>query len=210
MALQNTGYVGPQALTDAAAGVFRQDRTGSGVVIQSGGRWQEANRLGQLWTASTAAAGVNVPIYTSTTQQFVLSNPSGSGVSLVIKSAIMGYISGTVVIGFAMIHGSNVTSATAPSGTAGLKFNNKTGATTGGAASCLGSTVTVVASTWFRPSFSTYLTTSGTTTVLLKEDIDGSIIVTPGGWISIAANAAAFGTHMLAFEYQEISSTLLA
>lgn len=211
MALQTTGIVGPQAYTDGQSGPFRQDRTGSATVVQSGGRWQEACRLGQLWTLSTAAAGVNVPIYTSTTQQFVVLNPSGSGYAMVVKSAIAGYVSGTPVAGFMVIHGSNVTSATAPSGTAGVQFNNKTGATTGCPFTCLGATVTVVASTWFRPSFSTYLTTAGTNAgALLKEDIDGSIIVTPGGWISIAANAATFGTHMLSFEVAAVQSSLIS
>ncbi len=209
MAVQTTGYVGPSVLTDGQSAPYRQDRTGAQAVVQSGGRWQEINRLGQLWTLSTAAAGVNVPIYTSTTQQFVVSNPSGSGFAMVVKSAIMGYVSGTPVVGFAVICGATVTSATAPSGTAGLQFNNKTGAVVGCPFTVLGSTVTVVAATWFRPSFSTYLTTAGTTTILVKEDIDGSIIVQPGGWIGIAANAAAFGTHMLSLEVAAVPEDLI-
>jgi len=64
-----------------------------------GGNWTELTRLGYMWTYSTAAAGVNIPIYTSTTQQFVLSNPSGSGVSLLLKSWVGGYVSGTPVVG---------------------------------------------------------------------------------------------------------------
>lgn len=210
MSVQSSGFVGPVVATDGQSVPFREDRTGAGVIVQGGGRWQEVCRLGQLWTLSTAAAGVNVPIYTSTTQQFVVSNPSGSGYAMVVKSAILGYVSGTPAIGFAVIHGSNVSSATAPSGTAGLQFNNKTGAVTGCPFTCLGATVTVVASTWYRPSFSTYLTTAGTSQVLVKEDIDGSIIVTPGGWISIAANVAAFGTHMCSLEVAALPIALIS
>ncbi len=210
MSVQASGYVGPVAGTDGQSLPIREDRTAAQITMQGGGRWQEACRLGQLWTLSTAAAGVNVPIYTSTTQQFVVSNPTGSGYAMVIKSAIMGYVSGTPAIGFAVIHGANVSSATAPSGTAGLQFNNKTGAVTGCPFTCLGATVTVVASTWYRPSFSTYLTTAGVTQVLVKEDIDGSIIVTPGGWISIAANVATFGTHMCSFEVAAVASSLIS
>jgi hypothetical protein len=203
MGIPSEGFVGPQVGTDGQNLVSRQDRTGSSIVNQGGGKWQELNRLGLMWTGSTAAAGVNIPIYTSTTQQFVLSNPAASGKAAILKSFTLGYVSGTPVAGFIMLHGSNVTSATAPSGTAGVQFNNKTGATTGSAMSVLGATVTVVASTWFRPSISTYLTTAGTNPLLVSEELDGSIIVMPGGWVSIAANAAAFGTHMCSFTWAE-------
>ena len=210
MAIQNAGYVGPQVGTDGGSLVARQDRTGAQVVVEGGGKWQEAARLGYLWSGQTAVAGVNIPIYTSTTQQFVISNPAASGKAMILKSYQLGYVSGTPVVGFTMIIGSNVPNATPPSGTAGLQFNHKTGAVTGSSMTVLGSTVTVVAATWYRPSLSTYLTTAGTTTIFAGEEIDGSIIVTPGGWIGIAANAAAFGTHMVSMTWAEVPVGLVS
>jgi hypothetical protein len=204
MALPLALPIGPVAAQSGPQSTPYTTPYGGLAVSEFGGRWTELTRLGYMWTYSTAAAGVNIPIYTSTTQQFVLSNPSGSGVSLLLKSWVAGYVSGAPVVGNFVICGANVTSATAPSGTAGLQFNNSTGAIIGNKVSCLGSTVTVVAATWFRPSMSVFTTTSGNSPVLMGEDLDGSIIVRPGGWVGLAANAATFGTMFLAFQGAEI------
>ena len=99
MGMEVYGITGPQVYGDGVKNTPRLDRTGALVTMNGGGRWQELARLGLMFTGSTAAAGVNIPISTSTTQQFVLYNPVGNTKAAVLKASYLGYVSGTPVIG---------------------------------------------------------------------------------------------------------------
>ena len=195
---------GPQTYGDGTKGTPRMDRSGAQVAVEGGGKWQELTRLGQMFTGSTAAAGVNIPIHTSTTQQFVLSNPLSNKKYAVLKSCYAGYVSGAPVIGFFDYVVQTVFTNAAPTGTAGTIVNNLLGGPT--SSMSILTAATVVAGTLLRPFISVYTTTAGQPGLFLKDDIDGSIIVPPGGWIALAANAATFGTHACSFEWAELPS----
>jgi len=184
------------------------DFTGAFRVMEGGGKYADANRRGVTFTGSTAATGVNIPIYTSTTQQFVLYNPVGSGKVAKLRAAYLGYISGTPVIGHVCYVVQNIASSSsaAPTGTANNIVSGKTCNTTGSVMSLL-TAATVVAGTYLRPWASVFTTTAGQPGVFYKDDFDGFNALQPGCWIAIAANAAAFGTHALAIEWQEENLT---
>lgn len=180
------------------------------VVYEGGGKWQEMASRGLLYTGISAAAGVNLPVYTSTTQQFVVVNPTGNSVAAIIKGWVGSFVGGpTPVAGLTQLAGSNygAASAAAPSGTANTIFNNETQLTTGSKLQCLNA-ATVVAATWYKPSgITVWTTTAGNTpigTSTFGEDVDGSLILKPGQWIAIAANVATFGTAQLAMTWAEV------
>jgi hypothetical protein len=187
----------------------RQALDSSLVFYEGGGKWQEACARGTVFTGFTAAAGVQIPQYTATTQNFVLNNPTGSNKAAILKSWIGGSVAiSWIVEGFAMLVGSNYAGAgaAAPTSTSQLSIvNTETGLLGGSAMQLFGASTTVVAATWYRPTGPTVTsTTAGNTPFPIGEDIDGSIILKPGCWIGIAANVATFGTSALSFTWAEV------
>jgi hypothetical protein len=179
------------------------------VFYEGGGKWQEACARGTVFTGFTAAAGVQIPQYTATTQNFVLNNPVGSNRAAILKSWIGGSVAASwIVEGCAMLVGSNYAAAgvAAPTSSATLSIvNTETSSIGGSVMSLFGVGTTVVAATWYRPTGPSVMsTTTGNTPFFMGEDIDGSIILKPGCWIGIAANVATFGTSILSITWAEV------
>jgi len=208
---------GPQVYADGAVAKPTMDRTGAVRVMQAGGRWSDYARRGKLFTYSTPAAGVAVPIYSSTTQQCVLWLPSGSAVALVLKKVTFGYVSGTMVAGH-LCMATQTLQTNAISGTqSALSQNNKMAgnynvAGQNGQVAQLLTAATVVAFTYFRAlNLSQFVPTAAAVAAPWNwfEDLDGSIIMLPGAAIAFAANVAAAVTATVAIEGAEVPLTEL-
>ena len=187
--------VGPQEKADGALTDARGSKDGSFVLSSHKGKYNELARRGGLFIGSTAAAGVTVPIFSATTQQFVLNNPEGSGKVAVLQKSWIGYISGTHVAGH-LCYAIQTALGSAVTGTAGLIRNARLAAAVApsGSAMNLFVAATVVALSYLRPyGLNTAVGAAATamTPWTVVDDLDGSIIVTPGSCIAIAANAAA-------------------
>ena len=219
MAFAITGTVGEQQLSAGQSNnPIRQDKFGSTVVQESNGKYAEACRVGRLWTASIPAAGVAIPIYTSTTQQCVFYNPVSSTNAMWLRKIYVGYVSGTMVAG-CFVYAVQTAQANAISGTLTGSFytNNKLTGSVGGAGvpngtqALLYTVATVTAFTFFRNMGYSQVaqTAAGTNAPWVQiDDLDGSIILMPGAAIAVAANVAAAVTANVSFEYVEAPATL--
>ncbi len=199
--------VGPQNGADGALVNVRGSKDGSTVLSSHKGKYNELARRGGLFIGSTAAAGVQLPIFSSTTQQFVLNNPAGSGKIAVLQKAWVGYVSGTHVAGH-LCYANQTVLDKAVAGTDGLIQN----ARLGNAAAPSGSlmeilvAVTVTALTYLR-AFGLNTAVGAAATAMTPwqatDDLDGSIVVPPGSCIAIAANKAAAQTAAVSLMWNE-------
>lgn len=198
--------VGPTAtpMTDgnqrvAALGRFGQVLTGDYLP-----QYAELVTRGNVFTATTAAAGVAPGTAASTTPPFALWNPPNSGKNLVVLSASCSILSGTLGVGTVFLE--YCVQATVPSGGAELTtYETRIGG--GGRASgrvfqasTLGATPTLL-----RPMCGVY---AGSTDPV-RADLWGSIVVIPGYALALEETGAA-GTSpkvFLSMTWAEIAST---
>lgn len=189
------GPVGPQL-----AGVSLQPRLGpTGELVENSmyGKYYEATRLGLVFTAANVVAGAAIPQATSTAMNFVVFNPPASGKRAILVKVTLGYVSGTGTAGF-ISYAVNTLSTNAVTGTALTINNNLQFGPSSGLQAFSGATV--VAMTILRPSrFSqAVMAATGTNSPWqFDEDLDGSIVLPPGGAFALGGNIS-LGTVVIA------------
>lgn len=221
MAVDDNRLVQPagqqSAVPDGTGVIIGASRTGSLRVVQGHQRRAEAAQRNKLFTVSTAQAGVTIIAEMAGTiaadKKTILSveNPYGSGIDVHIHEVTLAHISGTpgagafslqTSLGTAALSGTyNLIPRSTRLGTAGVCHGWSNTAATGNPAHVLLLNL---------PSapFAGALAATHTTMNPMVYNIDGGIILPPGGFCSIAA--AATGTsHVVAasFVYEEVSFT---
>jgi hypothetical protein len=189
------GITGDRKLADGISAQGRIGRRGQLMQSNMSSFYGELSERRRLYFGSTPAAGVTIPIYSSTTQQFVLANPLGSQKKARLLKAVIGYISGTMVAGH-LCYANQTLINSAITGTAALIQNGYLGAAAGpsGSGMNLYTAATVVAFTYLFPmGLSQVAQTAAQTNTpwQMIDNIDGGITVPPGSAIAIAANVAA-------------------
>lgn len=190
---------GKSGVGDGSPIVIRGGKTGEVVFGSAHGKLFEAASRGNLYIASNAVAGRAHGTAFGTTCPISLWNPAGSGVLLSIQRAIFGYVSGTLGAGF-YAWGQNLQGSSAPSGTELTPVN----ALIGGAARGRGrvwdnTNASGATPTLIRPSMSYGAMTASTANALLPaviDEVDGEIVVYPGGLIALQGIGTA-GTSPL-------------
>lgn len=154
----------------------------------------------QVFSATTALTGVAPGTAVSTTSAFTLHNPAGSGVNLVIIEGSMGYVSGTLGAGVITWNANSDDDAAVPTGTAIVEQNMKIGAS-GNAQGRALTTATVPAPTPVRifGSLGASLASTAVQPWVIRDRVDGAIVVTPGCSISLHATAAAGSSPLVIF-----------
>lgn len=197
--------VGPVYGADGVAAVdVRQGSHAEGIVQQAGGKYKEATKRGNVYSAMTAVSGVAPGTALGTTAAFCLYNPIGSGKNLIVQKLGMGLISGTLGAGIVNITSDTVPSPAAiPTGTAITPRNRNTGAPNASAASPLTTaTVTTTAGKMIGILCSLNEVVVATTAVndeIIEKDIDGEIVVAPGSYVCLHATAAAGSSPLVVF-----------
>lgn len=205
---EDMGIVGPQTkLADGSAIKQWAGRYGEQAAMNVRGIYSELAARRRLFIGSTPAAGVTVPIFSATTQQFVLHNPIGSGKLFNILKATIGYISGTHVAGH-FCYATNTLLTNAVTGTAALIQSGRLqdAASPSGSVARLVTAATVVAMTYLRPFGVSQVAQAATATNApwtQVDNVDGSICIPPGGALAVAANAAAFCVAAIGLEWEE-------
>jgi hypothetical protein len=162
-------------------------------------------RQGKVYTGSTPAAGVTLPVYSSTTQQAVLFNPASSNVRLCLKSVRVGYVSGTMSAGY-LVYGVQTNSANTITGTSSTLVNNNL---LGGssATGVVYTAATVTAFSFFRPIKTSVVAEAATATnnpFDIYDDIGGTIVLSPGYALSVATSVSESIVTAVAFEWAEL------
>lgn len=180
----------------------RQGSHGEAIVQQGGGKYKEAVKRGNCYSATTAATGVAPGTALGTTSAFTLYNPVGSGKNLILQRASMGLISGTLGAGVVWITAGPTTDAV-PTGTAITPKNKLIGsANTSIATALTTATVTTQATKQIDVLCSLNEGVIATTAInneLIDKDFDGNLIIGPGTAISIQATAAAGSSPLVVF-----------
>lgn len=210
MALQVLGDVGPQTLGDGVSAPFRLGRTGETIVQELHGRYYEAVKRGNVYVASTGAAGVAPGTALSTTPPLTIYNPAGTGVDLVVMQSWLAYISGTLGAG-ALVWGvnNNPVQAAPTGGTTLTPINALISSNLGKGKAYQGSTL-AAAPTIFRPfcSLGASLATTAVQPWQVYEPTDGAIVIPQGCSASLQAIAAA-GTSplvLLSATWEEVAA----
>lgn len=201
------GITGERKLADGISAQARIGRRGQLLQSNMSSFYGEQSERRRLFFGSTPAAGVAVPIFSNTTQQFVFANPLGSGKKARLLKAVIGYVSGTMVAGhFCYANQTLINSVI--TGTAGLIQNGYLGAAAGpsGSQMNLYTAATVVAFTYLFPLGLSQVVQAVTATNApwqMIDNIDGAITVPPGSAVAIAANVAAAVTATIGLLWEE-------
>jgi hypothetical protein len=198
------GRVGRAELSDGAKERLRLDRSGAGVVKQLTGQYAESAHRNELFICSTPAAGVTVPIFSNTTQQFVLYNPAGALFKYEVLRAWAGYVSGTHVAGH-LCWAYQADATKTVTGTNGLVVGSRLSGTPQSLQVLVAATVT--AFTYLRPwQHSQVALTAATAATPWQtiDETDGHIVIEPGRAVAIAASAAAFSVSTLGALVREL------
>ena len=198
-------HVGPVYNGDGV-GAFdkRLDSHMATVVTEAGGKYKEACKRGNVYSATTAATGTAPGTALGTTAAFTLYNPAGSGKNLIVQKAGLGLISGTMGGGTLWITGSAVGDAAPSGGTAITPRNRSVGSpNTAVGQAFTGATVATTAAKMIdilaTITEEVVATTAGPTEVT-EKDIDGEIVIQPGFYICFSATAAAGSSPLMVFK----------
>ena len=198
------GPVGP-----GVAGSNYQPRlgpTGELVENQMYGKYYEATRLGLVYTVSQAVAGVALLTATSTTVNFAFYNPPASGKRAILLKTTFGYVSATMTAG-SIVYAVNASPVNTVTGTA-LTINNNLQFGPASAMQAFSTATIGAASTLLRPSKYSNVVMAATATNApwqWDEDLDGSIVVPPGGAFMVGGNIALGTVVCIALTWIEIS-----
>lgn len=192
---------------DGAGDAFRMGKTGELIQSPAHGEFYEAVSRGTVFSACTATTGVAHGTSLSTTASFTLHNPLGSGVNLSLIAASFGYLSGTLGLGVLYLTTHAGVAVANPSGTAITIRQNLLGASAAGKAVAF-TTATVATQIAIRPvtSFGPFLASTVFVPQVVKDYINGEIVVSPGFGVNLHSVAGA-GTSplvLLGMSWEEI------
>lgn len=160
----------------------------------------EGVKEGGVYSATTALTGVAPGTSVSTTSAFTLYNPRGSNVNLVIIEGSMGYVSGTLGAGVVTWNANTDDESAIPTGTAIVEVNMFVGAGNNALGQAL-TTATIVAPTPVRVfgNLGASLASTAVQPWVLRDRVDGAIVVKPGCAISLHATAASGTSPLVIF-----------
>lgn len=194
---------GPVVLADGAGDQpIRNEKTGALVVQDAHGRYTESVLRNKVFSACTTAAAT-IGALTTTGVTYHLYNPINSGVNASVLVASYGATSTTFVVG-STFFAVNV-QTTAPTATTALTIRSNLLSNTAAPSAVQVFSAATLANTpvAVRPFFSVPATTSGTS-VLVKDDVAGEMVVPPGSVLSIQASVAACAIGHLGMSWEEI------
>lgn len=207
MPLPIQSQVGPQG--PSTAGTLFPPRLGPTAEVVSNimyGKYYEATRLGLVYTVSQAVAGVALLTATSTTVSFAFYNPPASGKRAILIKTVFGYVSTTMIAG-CIVYAVNTTPVNTVTSSNALTINNNLQFGPASAMQAFSTATISAASTLLRASkySEAVMAATGTNTPWqFDEDLDGSIVVPPGGAFMVGGNIALGVVVCVALTWIEI------
>src|SRR6266404_3206155 len=201
MAIPVNGQVGPVPAADGTQPLLRQGRDDEIITADYVGRFSEATRRRKTFSGTTAIAGTTIvaannhPIAAAAASAISLYNPLGSGVDLHILQAILIAVSGTPGVGMIVwdvAFNQTITAVQNNNGTAGAPpvCNYASGVAGAGRiftqTALTGSTAQVLLRPFPGAAAGTIAASSPDEFI---DNVDGGIILPPGGLASIATPA---------------------
>lgn len=183
------------------------DNLGNLVVSQAQPRYGKLAYDGNLFWASTAAAGVTIPISSATAPTFTLYNPIGSSVNATllwinIGITVVTSVASPILLGFT----SGVVAATAPSSTTARAVQNAKLGVGNAAVSQFYTAATITAVTTFitiGQVTATNATAGNSLGPPFNVDLMGSIMLPPASFIHVCGTAAQTSPTTISLLYAE-------
>ena len=198
---------------DVAVGQLREQLVGTAY-----GKWYAQAAAGNLYFMTTIAAGLAIPIETTTAPLVMLWNPSNSGKNAVLVSATFALTSGSAVssvYGLSLRKDAGSTVGTAATITAFAQnvYNTNTfGGKLGNQnlsvmRSSSQGTNTITAGVWLRPLFhhGVIVTTSSVAHgTVITYDFDGEVVLGPGTAVFVSGVAASSALFNQTLSWAEV------
>lgn len=203
MPLLISGQVGPQVISDGVGTQpLRQEKTGATVVQELHGRYFETTyRKAGFFVATQALTTTTVGLATTHTG-LALSNPVGSGILLAINKVSMGQTTiNSAVNQFALAvgyHGATNVTHTTPVTPRSLYFGVGSGPV------ALADVSSTLPSAPFYYMFLAITPTATTNPNAALVDLEGSLILPPGGFLCTATQAASTAGFWASFQWEEV------
>lgn len=191
--MPNQVQIGPMAANDGSVVNARGDNYGAAVVQEFNGKYAEVARRGQLFVASTAAAGIAVLVSATTGNVPTLWNPLGSGKILYPVRLAVNWLSGSTTASALLWSktenaGANIgTAAPIPTFTSVATIPAAVGVSAVSNAKWAPAVCTFAAAPAFYASTGISLKATAEDYVIYV-DYDGSIALTPGNALSLTAS----------------------
>lgn len=196
---------GPRTVADGSSSQMRGDNTGAAVVTDGHGRFYEATKRGRTFICMNSAAQALSLTGTTTYTGMVVYNPAGSGVNFAIQTAMYLQTVLSTGLGGVMLFTQPLALTTptlTATNTSGSPFSALIGAGQASAAKVASSCTLAANPTFLRPLISIpWITAVSQTGGVFKDQIDGEIVVPPGGAIGfVAITTALSGLAYLSWE----------
>lgn len=200
------------AIADGQECYPRGNNEGAAVVVQLHGKYYEMVKRGMVFIASTAVAGLALPIYSATAQLFMLWNPANSSYNLELICAAFGRVSttgadGHLCWGYKTGMGSAL-GTPCSAFTAGTPVNALLGGSADGVTFFAPATATVTAPSYLRPSCITQTEAADAqiyAPYMIYEDFEmNPIVLAPGSAIFACQNIAASTVWSVALTYARV------
>lgn len=200
--------VGPQINADGTTNVMRQTRLGALATTELHGKYSEQTVRGNVYTAVSASASLLAATGTAITP-LSLYNPPGSGKNLyLIRTHLLPTVApGTQVTGafaYYFVNNPILSSATASTVNSNLIGANQKGV------GLAYSTITVTPAPAVLLPFATKFGTAAPTSTFptrIVDDVDGQIVIGPGGFLTVEETAADTTSNyfaIVAFVWEEV------
>jgi hypothetical protein len=202
--MQAEARVGVISSAVGTVNALRANEQGSLMVQPSGGKYYEAVKLGRVYVVANQAAVALTAAFATTYTGLLISNPVGSNVNLVMMNVAFSLsvvASAATVIG--LMTGANPTTAIA----AGLTPRNRLiGGAAGVARASASCDLTGAVPVLEQPiaQVGTLATTGTQIGNVASLDLEGSMIVTPGGYVAIYSFAANTAVALCSFMWEEV------
>ena len=198
----------PSASITGTTTSLLQGNTSELIASQLHGRLGQAAYNGNLFIASTAAAGVTIPISSTTAPTFTLLNPLGSNVNaellfITIGITVVTSVASPLLLGYL----GGLTSATNPTSTTARAITNAK-LNSGNASICnFFTAATLAAATTLFATIGQITATNATAGNSLgpwfATDLQGGMLLTPGSLVHVCGTAAQTSPTTISLWYAE-------
>jgi len=180
---------------------IRTDNSGKLLMVQSGSKYATSVLEGNVYTASNATAATWSVALATTYTGLVVSNPSTSGKNLIIlKASFALSVAPAAIASIGLFTGYSTSAVTHT--TPVTPINCLVGGALGTATADVSATLPV-APTWAMQMMGGFTAGALPSTTPSVIDVDGAIVVKPGGYVGVGALTAVVGFASII--YQEVN-----
>lgn len=194
MLIEGRTQVTDQVVGDGTIVQSRFGKTGEILVRDAGGRYQDAVRRGNVYSAAMQAVAAASATLTASAC-LAVTNPIGSNKNLVLLELlclICNPPAGVSVVSlYGVLNGTAAVTHTTPIAAGAAGFQNMLTGTAGATKTLVDSVATVPAPGALRPVAASVVTTTNNFSPFIKDDIGGALIIPPGGFVSFGALTTA-------------------